>query len=396
MPKKLTSPEDLRLLLARRFDNHHRSWLAGEGQWPLTMSLGMPLERDMVESAAAVRSWVETWSEWRGPGELLWEERQWARLGRQRLPAAVQFPSASLVAAAIRQGERWERAAGRYEFLVRRWPVLADASQLSRNFDVLADYADEDFDRLCALLAWLKANPDSGLYPRQLPVVGLDTKWMEKRRGLVVDLMQLLHGRHAERDFHALCGLRKPPYRLRLRVLCPLLRASVGGLKDIEAPLEELAGFAIKPRFVVIVENLETGLALPDMEGAVVFMRLGNAVGTLAALPWLHRLPGIYWGDIDTHGFAILSRARAAMPELVSVLMDESTLFSHRSLWVEESTQNGDVLPDFLTAEEGALYQGLREQKWGHNIRLEQERIDWTKAMEILFTLTGAVGAFST
>jgi hypothetical protein len=387
MPKKLISPEDLIILLARRFDNQHRNWLMGKGQWPLTMNLGMPMERDVADNAAAVRSWVETWSSWRGPGELLWEERQWSRLGRQRLPAAVQFSSAAQVATAVRQGERWGRAASRHAALTRRWPVLADTPQLVRNFDVLADYADEDFDRLFALLAWLEANPDSGLYTRQLPVAGLDTKWMEKRRGLVVDLMQSIYDRCSERDFHLLCGLRKPPHRLRFRVLCPVLRASVGGLRDIEAPLEELAGLAINPKLAVVVENLETGMALPDMEGAVAFIKLGNAVGALAGLPWLHRLPGIYWGDIDTHGFAILSRARAAMPGLISMMMDEGTLLSHRPLWVEEPVQNSDVLPDFLTAEEGTLYQSLREHRWGNNIRMEQERIDWIKAMEIFSAL---------
>jgi hypothetical protein len=120
MPKKLTQPDDLRLLLARRFDKQHRNWLAGDGQWPMTVPLGMPLERDVVEDAAAVRNWVETWSAWNGPGELLWEERQWGRLGRQRLPAAAQFSSASQVAEAIRQGGRWERAAHRYASLTHR------------------------------------------------------------------------------------------------------------------------------------------------------------------------------------------------------------------------------------------------------------------------------------
>ncbi|HEX7643083.1 MAG TPA: DUF3322 domain-containing protein [Burkholderiaceae bacterium] len=384
MPKKLISPDDLLLLLTRRFDNQHRNWLTGKGQWPLSMALGMPMERDVIDDAAAVRSWVEAWSSWRGPGELQWEERQWSRLGKQRLPAAVQFSSAAQVATAVRQGERWERAVSRYASLTRRWPALADTPQLVRNFDVLADYAEEDFDRLFALLAWLEANPDSGLYARQLPVAGLDTKWMERRRGLVVDLMQAIHDRGAERDFHALCGLRKPSHRLRLRVLCPALRASIGGLTDIEAPLEELAGLAINPRFAVVVENLETGMALPDMEGAVAFMKLGHAVGALAGLPWLRELPGVYWGDIDTHGLAILSRARAAMPKLISMMMDEKTLLSHRHLWVEEPVQNSDVLPKLLTAEEAALYQGLREQRWGYNVRLEQERIAWTDAMETI------------
>jgi hypothetical protein len=251
---------------------------------------------------------------------------------------------------------------------------------------MLADYPDEDIERLVALLAWLEANPASGLYPRQMPVAGLDTKWMEKRRGLVTDLVQAMRGLNAERDFHLLCGLRKVPHRIRLRLLCPALRAGVGGLADIEAPVEEIAKLAIKPRFVVIVENLETGLALPEMEGAIAFMKLGHAVGALASLPWLRELPGMYWGDIDTHGFAILSRARAVMPRLVSILMDEKTLLSHKFLWGEEPLQNSDAAPMHLTADEAEVYQGLREQRWAHNLRLEQERIAWAEVLDAFAT----------
>jgi len=39
-------------------------------------------------------------------------------------------------------------------------------------------------------------------------------------------------------------------------------------------------------------------------------MRLGYAVDVLGQLPWLQEAQCIYWGDIDTHGFAILNRAR--------------------------------------------------------------------------------------
>jgi hypothetical protein len=67
---------------------------------------------------------------------------------------------------------------------------------------------------------------------------------------------------------------------------------------------------------VFIVENLQTGLAMSDMPGAVVFMRLGYNVDVLARLPWLARARCIYWGDVDTHGFAILHGARSYIPEL--------------------------------------------------------------------------------
>ncbi len=65
-----------------------------------------------------------------------------------------------------------------------------------------------------------------------------------------------------------------------------------------------------------------TGLAFDDMPGTVVFMALGYSVDLLAHVPWTSTARCLYWGDIDTHGFAILQRARACFPRLESVLMD--------------------------------------------------------------------------
>ena len=266
MPKKLLSPEAAREFLIRRFNNQHRTWVAGGGDWPLAVSLGAPTEKDIAEDPGAVRGWANSWQSKVGLGEVVFEERQFARLGKHRLPVSLTFSDARHVAAAIGQARRWSTAAERYQRMLRRWPLLGERSALASKFDVLADYAGEDFERLMSLLAWLELNPKSGLYLRQLPVEGLDTKWLEKRTSLIATLLRALRAAAPEddSDFHELCGLRKPAHRVRLRLLCPALRTLVGSLCNIEAPVGELAKLPITPKAVIIVENLETGLALPD------------------------------------------------------------------------------------------------------------------------------------
>jgi hypothetical protein len=391
MPKKLLSPEAAREFLIRRFNNQQRTWVAGGGSWPLDVSLGAPTEKDIAEDPTGVRSWVSAWQSRTGPGEVVFEERQFARLGKHRLPVSLTFADAGQVAAAVGQGRRWSTAVERYKRMLRRWPLLGQRSALASKFDVLADYGDEDFERLMSLLAWLELNPKSGLYLRQLPVEGLDTKWLEKRTGLVASLLRALRAAAPEdlSDFHELCGLRKPAHRVRVRLLCPALRTAVGGLCDIEAPIGELAKLPIAPKTVVIVENLETGLALPTMSGVAVVMGMGNAVSALGTLSWLLEANAVYWGDIDTHGFAILDRARRAVPHLRSVLMDEATLHSHRALWVQEASQCPNVPLEALTAEERSCYESLRAHTWGQRVRLEQERLRWREAMETLMQALG-------
>lgn len=377
MPKRLLFPDDVRRVLTRRFDSQHRGWLFGAGSWPLNVSVGAPTEDDVREDPQDIRRWVGAWREWGSAGTLEWEERVWPRVGRQTIPCRIGFSSATEVADVIGRRKLWHSATMRYQALIGRWPRFAGKAAISRQFSALADYAQADFDRIVTLLEWLEKNPASGLYLRQLPIEGLHTKWIERRTAVVGDFVRALCDAD-EPDLFSLCGLRRPPVRLRLRILCPLLRQKIGGLGDIETPIDELSRIPLEPSKVLIAENLETGVALPDLSGCVAFMKLGLAVPLLGRLEWLRGIPRVvYWGDIDTHGFVALDRARHVLPQLRSVLMDEVTLLANQELWGEEPVQHAEVDLPHLSPEERAVYAGLRSQSWGERLRLEQERLPW-------------------
>jgi len=190
-----------------------------------------------------------------------------------------------------------------------------------------------------------------------------------------------------ERDFFKVCGLKPQPQLIRIRILDPQIRSLFNGLGDICAPLEEIANFSIKPTHVFIVENLQTGLAFEDLSGSVVIMALGYDVDILEQFQWLHHAKCIYWGDIDTHGFAILNRARTYLPSLEAILMDKSTLFAYRSLWVQEEKQNTSSELPLLTDEEQELFLSLKNNSLGQQVRLEQERICWDVAWKAIKTV---------
>ncbi len=356
----------------------------------MVLSLGAPTERDVMEDAAGIREWVSAWTDWSGVGEIAWEDRQWPRMGKQRIPCGIAYASAEQVSDAVGQRKRWDRAVERYVHIASRWPWLINGTELSSNFDVLANYSDEDYGRLLSLLKWLERNPDSGLYLRQLPLESIDTKWVERRKGLVTDLMREIRSLPPETNFFGACGLQKPPPRLRLRLLCPDLRARFGGLEDIEAPLEQIAQMALAPARVLVVENLETGLAMPSFPGVVCFMKLGNAATLLGSIPWVAKATLHYWGDIDTHGFAILARVRQQFPTIETLLMDEITMDVHRDLCVDEPTPMLTAETAYLRESEKALYQKLCAGHKGKYLRLEQERIFWPYAMKALATLSYA------
>ncbi|UUZ46629.1 DUF2220 domain-containing protein [Massilia sp. B-10] len=148
--------------------------------------------------------------------------------------------------------------------------------------------------------------------------------------------------------------------------------------------MDELGRLGLAPATVFIVENLQSGLALEELPGAVAFTGLGYGVELLRQIPWIAGARCVYWGDIDTHGLAILAKARQFLPELASVLMDVETLLRAPTLWSNEPRQDLAADPVYLTDAELDLYQGLRQQRWGQNIRLEQERLAWDHVAAVL------------
>lgn len=384
----MQSPERLRGRLRAAWSRQRQHWLAGGGEWPLSLSTQPPTESQASASWAAFDAWL---AQWRAQeGDVAYEPRQWPRLGTQSLPCRWRFDTPAAVARELGEGARWAQARQRFDELAA-WPVCHGRTgetgdgwriTLARHFDLLADLPEADFRRLLDVLAWLRDHPDADLYPRQLPVPGIDSKWVESRRGVVTAWLAALRGSDPAAGFHATTGLRAMPDRLRLRLLDPSLRARLGGLADIEAPLEEVAALDLGVRRVVIVENLATGLAFGDLLGTVLFMRRGYAVEPFGRIPWLAGLPVDYWGDLDTHGLAILSRLRGHLPQVRSLLMDEPTLLAFRSLWTaEDKPHPADWLPQ-LTVEEADLYAGLRQGRYGTRVRLEQERIAWEWAWQ--------------
>jgi len=168
-------------------------------------------------------------------------------------------------------------------------------------------------------------------------------------------------------DFEGRCGFRRKPDYVRLRT------AVVGApYTELTVRADELTAPPLGVTHAYIVENEITYLAYPLVQDAIVIFGGGYAVNVLERLDWLVTLDLAYWGDLDTHGFAILNRLRRRFPHVRSVLMDRETLLAHQSQWVPEPTPTR--ADDLLTPAEQNLYRALVTGAFGPAVRLEQER----------------------
>ncbi len=399
----MTAPVTVDALHARArrlFERDGRGWAAqGDESAVLEVPLHPPTEREALADLAAARAWVESWRRAGRSGdiEVAWARRDWARVGSQEVPerAAVRGPVSIARVAGLHdewvvlserlgilrslgpsvvergaQGRDETRRADAGNRLCDAQPAdaLADAlaAALRAHARTIAALDGPDFDRLVGVLEWLRRNPASGRRVRELPIRGIHTKWIEARRGLVEALHRATTGATG-------LGLRESDPLVRVRFLDPAL--APGGLADVTAPVTDLAGLSIRPERIFVFENLATVLAMPPVPGAVVVDGGGQRVELAARLPWVREVT--YWGDLDSHGFAILHRLRAHDVVATSALMDTETLLAHRDLWGTDDAPNIGVLPS-LTEDEQASLRLLGQEG---NVRLEQERIPWAYAL---------------
>lgn len=394
-PAAMLLPEDALAALRLQWRRRHGEWLLEEHPAPAPIPLRPPTQARVEVEWNRFDAWLRAWRQTTLPGEVQRSRVNWSRLGAQELPESWSVPDAANAAALLGESARWRQARQRVRQLRERWPQAeALHARLPRHYALLADLPEPDFARLLAVLDWLLAHPDSGLALRQLPIAGVDSKWIEPRRQLVRDWLAALRGQPAAAPLERLAGLRRAPPRVRLRLLDPSLRAAVGGLEDIAAPIEQVAALRLPARCAFMVENLETGLAFGDLPGAVLVMARGYAVDCVARIDWLRELPLFYWGDLDTHGLVILHRLRQHAPQARALLMDEATL--RRGLTLDlcgsERRPHRAQRLSGLHPDEQALYDRLKAGGFGHpGLRLEQERIAWDEAWPRLQAAAGAV-----
>lgn len=252
-----------------------------------------------------------------------------------------------------------------------------------------------EWPRLLDVAAWLRTRPRPGVYLRQVDIPGVHSKLIETHRSVLSDLFDLALPPSAVQTeaiglagFCNRYGFREKPLRVRFRILDPEL-ALIPEVTDQDITLthETFARLTLPVRRVFITENETNFLAFPAVTAGMVIFGVGYGAEMLAEAHWLSACHLYYWGDTDTHGFAILSQVRGILPGIQSFLMDEATLLRNRELWGREPRQHSALALPRLTEEEQAVFQGLKQQRWALNLRLEQEHVPWPEVLSALHNL---------
>lgn len=381
-----TTSTDLRAQVQRLWDRGLMltCLVDGDALFPRRLTLKGPSSAELADRFDPVRTWIadlRRMTHYR----VVMRERRHRILGANAIPDEIWIDTLDDALTLI--GKR--RDAKRFAALV----TLTRERQASTlpwlaKYPLQALELADDWPRLMDIVGWMQSHPRPGIYLRQIDIPGIHTKFMEARRAVLTELLDLalpFDAIDAEAigagQFCRRYGFRDKPLRIRFRIVDPRFAFLPGGTdQDITLNHDTFAELDVKVTRVFITENEINFLAFPNMPGSMIIFGAGYGFEMLAQATWLRRCAIYYWGDIDTHGFAILDQLRDHIPHVKSFLMDRGTLMAHEPQWVDEAQPVRRDLAR-LNNEERELFDDLRDNRLRDSVRLEQERIgfQWMK-----------------
>ena len=382
-----TRPADLRAQLQKLWDRGEilSGLLTDKALFPLRLLIKHPTSAEMADQFAAVRSWIATL---RALPHCRVEMRAFKHrlFGTNTIPSAIWIDTLEDALSLIGKQREVDRFTALAAMTREQQPELL--SWMAKKPLWALELADE-WCRLLAIVAWLREHPRPGVYLRQVDIPGIHSKFIERHRSVLSEWLDIILQAEAI-DFRASgvnqfarrYGFLEKPLCIRFRMLDQAL-ALLPQVYERDVSLDANSFARLNPKVsrVFITENEINFLAFPEVKNSLILFGAGYGFEMLRQAAWLQHCPIHYWGDIDTHGFAMLDQLRSQFTHVESFLMDRATLLAFEMHWGTETKPTLRNLSR-LTPEERALYDDLRDNRLGKYVRLEQERIgfDWVTA----------------
>jgi hypothetical protein len=293
-------------------------------------------------------------------------------IGTQTLPTSIYFDTESDFLKFLGKEKEVEVFIINWQMIQSHFPELKEWI-LKYPIKIIQNY--DKWNSILKVCNYFKNFPKPNLYIRELPI-NVHTKFIENNQSIITELLDIINKNHIcqnENKFEKRFNLKFREPLVRLKILDKNISLNYfSGIDDISIPISQFEKLNLPLRKVLIVENkttLYTTLTLPKMNEAIAIFGQGNAVTNLQNAKWLNDIIVLYWGDIDVHGFEILSRIRNYFQHTQSILMDKCTFEQYFENELGKPTTDSTSLN--LNEKEKELYNLLKINNW----RLEQEKI---------------------
>jgi hypothetical protein len=340
--------------------------LLSDEAWPLCLPIGRPTAAELTTRTEEVRAHLQRWRSVTA-GEVLLETLSF-RGGAEPVQVPVSWrlrsPQDWVAAAADpdiqRQYERLRRILSAVDPVLRR-VIVRQRAILS------AESSEEEVIRAAEIAMTLAAGCALGRPLRALSSFGVDSKFFERHRGLMIQLLDArFDGQVSDLGLEGFLGA--PDEGDHWLLVAPL----EGGLLPFEQQrvrASELQSGALPGSHLLLVENEKCLYQLPSLANTVAVLGAGLHLEWLTAVSLREKRIG-YWGDMDTWGLTMLGKARTLLPDLTALMMNREVFDACSASSVPERAPAGEQPPEGLTTAEREFYAHLRALERG---RLEQE-----------------------
>ena len=364
----MKSPAELSQRWARQWevaDNREQRLLLAE-VWPVSLPIGKPTPAQFTRQTDLIREHLQRWRAVT-IGRVIWETVAF-RSGSEPMEVPVKWvlsnPSEWVAACGdpliVRDYERLDRLVSAVGPLFRR--------ALVRQRQLLQDKPEAEIIKATEVAMALTPGSAAGRPLRALSVCGIDSKFFERHRGLLIHLLdERFDGQVSELGLEAF--LDAPDEGQHWLLVAPL-SPELLPFSQQRVRARELAATPLPASHILIVENERCLHQLAKLPNTIAVLGSGLNLEWMNAT-WLKDKRIAYWGDIDTWGLVMLAAARRRQPHLEPLLMDRELFDATCStLSVNERRPAGEQPPEGLTAPEKDFYQHLRNLEKG---RIEQE-----------------------
>lgn len=261
---------------------------------------------------------------------------------------------------------------------IKFWVVKNHEKVISTKIE---ENIDSYWKNICLCANWFYHNPNSNLYLRTIPLQ-VHSKFIENNQSLIHSLCSK-EKITKENSFTKQHGIKDKPNFIRFRFL--ERKKITDGFIPNEMYLSSedfkkifSAKFMESIENVFIIENEMVYLTFPNVQNSMCIWGHGFSAGEFKNFEWLKNYKLFYFGDLDEHGYQILSIFRNYFPNTRSFCMDMDTLKEFDGFRVKGESLKGSI-PSNLTTEELEVFTELKSDK--NYSRLEQERIyhQWVK-----------------
>ncbi|NOZ54766.1 MAG: hypothetical protein GXP08_16785 [Gammaproteobacteria bacterium] len=364
----MKSPDQLADKLARQWanaDTREQRLLQPES-WPVELTIRKPSASKIKHNLDDVRKHLEQWRNV-SIGEVLYEQ-----INYRDTQDAIETPTLWR----LHKPSDWITATGNQDIKTEFQKFAAIFSKtdslfhslLIRQRHLISNKDQNEVIQACELVMQLEQGCAIDIPLRALSLAGIDSKFFERNRGLVIKLLDArFDNLISEIGLEEFLGAIKEDDHWLL----------IADLDDKQLPFKqirvrdsELTTMPLPGHNLLIVENERCLHQLPKLKNTLAILGAGLNLSWMNAT-WLTDKKLAYWGDIDTWGLTMLAKARQYQPLISALLMTREIFQQHCSdKAVEEPKTAGNIPPEALTADEKKLFQQLLTSEKG---RLEQE-----------------------